>query len=153
MHHSFTCLREFTCFSYTSNNRRQSFWGAAKFKIYNETTPRTATFSMFPVHIRPSNGLYCSSSLMAYIHIQMSKRVFCSCPLLSYCCLCILIVVYVFLDAATLAEVFPCFFLGCKAKGHGLHSSKIVVLLYILFVSYRSMYCLYYNVYCTSATG
>ena len=34
----------------------------------------------------------------------------------SYRCLCILIVVYVFLDAATLTEVFPCFFLGCKAN-------------------------------------
>ena len=34
----------------------------------------------------------------------------------SYCCLCILIVVYVFLDVATLTEVFPCFFLGCKAN-------------------------------------
>ena len=55
--------------------------------------------------------------------------------------LCILIVVYVFLDAATLTEVFPCFFLGCKANvrvilaktGHGPHSSKIV-LFYVLFV-------------------
>ena len=28
----------------------------------------------------------------------------------------ILIVVYVFLDAATLTEVFPCLFLGCKAN-------------------------------------
>ena len=28
-----------------------------------------------------------------------------------YCCLCIL-----FLDAATLTEVFPCFFLGCRAN-------------------------------------
>ena len=34
----------------------------------------------------------------------------------SYFCLCILIVVYVFLDAATLTEVFPCFFLSCKAN-------------------------------------
>ena len=43
----------------------------------------------------------------------------------SYCYLCILIVslcysclcvVYVFLDAATLTEVFPCFFLSCKAN-------------------------------------
>jgi len=41
----------------------------------------------------------------------------------SYCCLyiliaslCILIVVHVFLDAATLTEVFPCFFLSCKAN-------------------------------------
>jgi len=29
---------------------------------------------------------------------------------------CILIAVYVFLDAATLTEVFPCFFLNCKAN-------------------------------------
>ena len=66
----------------------------------------------------------------------------------SYCCLCILVVVYVFLDAATLIEVFLCFFLGCKANarvilaktGHGPHSSKIVVLFYVLFVLYCSMY-------------
>ena len=31
----------------------------------------------------------------------------------SYHCLC---VVYAFLDAATLTEVFPCFFLSCKAN-------------------------------------
>ena len=73
----------------------------------------------------------------------------------SYCCLCILIVVYVFLDAAILTEVFTCFFLGCKANarvklaklGYGPHTSKIVVLLYVLFVSYRSKYCLCVNVY------
>jgi len=65
----------------------------------------------------------------------------------SYCCLCILIVIYVFLDVATLTEVFPYFFLSCKANarvilaktGHGLHSSKIVVLFYVLFVLYCSM--------------
>ena len=75
----------------------------------------------------------------------------------SYCFLCILIVrpcilivVYVFLDEATLTEVFPCFFLSCKANarvylvktGHGPHSSNCCVVLcivcfvlfYILFV-------------------
>ena len=31
----------------------------------------------------------------------------------SYCCLC---VVYEFLEVATLTEVFPCFFLSCKAN-------------------------------------
>jgi len=77
----------------------------------------------------------------------------------SYCCLRILIV-YVFLDAATLNEVSPCFFLGCKANvrvilpktGHGRHSSKIVVLFYVLFGLYRSMYCLCVNVYCHRVT-
>jgi hypothetical protein len=61
----------------------------------------------------------------------------------------------------TLTEVFPCFFLSCKAnarvqltkRGHGTHSSKILVLFYIFFVLCRSMYCLCVNVYCTTATG
>ena len=78
----------------------------------------------------------------------------------SYCCLCILIVGYVFLDAATLTEVFPCFFLGCKANarvilaktGHGPNSSKIFVLFYVLFVLYCSMYCLCVNAYCHRVT-
>jgi len=34
----------------------------------------------------------------------------------SYRCLCVHAVVYVFLDAATLTEGFPRFFLGCKAN-------------------------------------
>ena len=67
---------------------------------------------------------------------------------------------YVFLDAATVTEVFPCFFLGCKANArvilaktrHGPHSSKIVVLFYVLFVLYCSMYCLCVNVYCHRVT-
>ena len=79
----------------------------------------------------------------------------------SYCCLCILIVVYVFLDAATLTEVFLCFFLGCKANArvilaktwHGPHSSKMVVLFYVLLVLNRSMYCLCVNVHCTLPPG
>ena len=36
--------------------------------------------------------------------------------------------------------------------GHGPHSSKIVVLLYVLFVLYFSMYCLCVNVYCHRVT-
>jgi hypothetical protein len=97
---------------------------------------------------------------VVYVFLLLSIYSYCS-SMYSYCRLCILIVVYVFLDAATLTEVFPCFFLGCKANarvklaktGHGPHSSKIVVLFYALFVLYRSMYCLCVNVYCTSATG
>ena len=77
---------------------------------------------------------------VVYVFLLWSMYSYCS-SMYSYCCLCILIVVYVFLDAATLTEVFPCFFLGCKANarvilaktGHGPHSSKIVVLLYVLF--------------------
>jgi len=59
--------------------------------------------------------------------------------------------------SATLTEVFPCFFLSCKANarvklvktGHGPHSSKIFVLFYVLFVFCRSVYYLCVNVYCT----
>ena len=55
--------------------------------------------------------------------------------------------VYVFLDASTLTEVFPCFLLSCKANarvnlaktGHGPHSSKLL---------YCSMYCLLCVVLC-----
>jgi len=61
--------------------------------------------------------------------------------------LCILIVC---LCLTTLTEVFPCFFLSCKANarvkpaktGHGPHSSKIFVLFYVLFVLCRFVYCL-----------
>ena len=90
-----------------------------------------------------------------YVLLLLSMYSYCS-SVYSYCCLCILIVVYVFLDAATLTEVFPCFFLGCKANarvelaktGHGPHSSKIVVLFYVLFALYCSMYCLFCIVLC-----
>jgi len=68
--------------------------------------------------------------------------------------LCILIVVYVFLllvyvflDAATLTDVFPCFFLSCKANarvnvaktGHGPHCPKLLCC---------SMYCTFCVVLC-----
>ena len=63
-------------------------------------------------------------------------------------------------SSPSLTEVFPCFFLSCKANvrvkpakmGHGPHSSKIFVF-YVLFVLCRSVYCLCVNVYCTTATG
>ena len=96
---------------------------------------------------------------VVYVFLLWSMFSYCS-SMYSYCCLCKLIVVYVFLDAATLTEVFPCFFLSCKANarvilsktGHGPHSSKIVVLLYVFFVLYCSMYCLCVNVYCHRVT-
>ena len=69
----------------------------------------------------------------------------------------------------TLTEVFPCFFLSCKANvrvhlakmGHGPHSSLIVlfhvliVLFYVLFCvdCVVHVLCLCVNVYCTTATG
>jgi len=59
-------------------------------------------------------------------------------------------VVYVFLDAATLTEVFTCIFLSYKANarvklakaGHGPHSHK-------LLCCSTSMYCLFCVVLCT----
>ena len=63
--------------------------------------------------------------------------------------------------SATLTEGFPCFFLSCKANarvksakmGHGPQSSKLFVLFYELSVLCCSLFCLYVNVYCTTATG
>jgi hypothetical protein len=63
--------------------------------------------------------------------------------------------------ASFFKDFFPCFFLSCKANtrvkfantGHGPHSSLLVVT--VLFCCYFccSMYCLWVNVYCNTATG
>ena len=68
-------------------------------------------------------------------------------PEVHYLLLAYVIVVYVFLDTATLTEVFPCFFLSCKANarvnlaktGHGPHSHRLLCC---------SMYCLFCVVLC-----
>ena len=52
--------------------------------------------------------------IVFYVFLLFSMYSYCS-SMYSYRCLCIFIVVYV-LDAATLTELFPCFFLGCKAN-------------------------------------
>jgi len=62
-------------------------------------------------------------------------------------------------SSATMSEVFPCFYLNCKANtrvkpakmGHGLHSSTVFVLFYVLFVFCLigcSMYCVNCVVLC-----
>ena len=60
--------------------------------------------------------------LFVHVFLFLSMYSYCS-SMYSYCssmysyrCLCILIVAHIFLEAATLTEVFPCFFLGCKAN-------------------------------------
>ena len=53
--------------------------------------------------------------IVVYVFL-LFVHVFLLLSMYSYRCLCTLIVVYVFLDAATLTEVSPCFFLGCKAN-------------------------------------
>ena len=83
-------------------------------------------------------------------------------------CLCILIDMYALFcifftnwhSPATLIEGFPYFFLSCKAnarvklskKGHGPHSSTLV--LFVLFGCYLccSTYCLCVNVFCLRVT-
>ena len=92
-------------------------------------------------------------------------------------CLCLIVCLYIIVclcsfcmfmylhraswhSSATMTEVFPCFFLSCKANarvkpakvGHGPHSS-IFMLFSVLFVLCRFVYCLCVNVYCTTATG
>jgi hypothetical protein len=63
----------------------------------------------FTVSVRLQCTIYGCINIVIYVFL-LKESVY------SYCCLCILIVVHVFLDAATLTEVFPCFFLGCKAN-------------------------------------
>ena len=93
--------------------------------------------------------------IVVYVYLLLSMYSYCS-SMYSYRCLCILIVVHVFLDAATLTEVFPCFFLGCKANarvklartGHGPHSSNCcIVLCIVCFVSFYLLFvckCVHY---------
>jgi len=60
----------------------------------------------------------------------------------------------------TLIEVFPCFFLSCKANarvklaktGHGPHSSTLFVICVVRLLFVLSMYCLCVNVYCHRVT-
>jgi len=47
--------------------------------------------------------------------LEEAMNYYCWC-MMSCRCLCIRTVVYVFLDAATLTEGFPCFFLSCKVN-------------------------------------
>ena len=53
--------------------------------------------------------------VLVYVFLLLSMYSYCS-SMYSYLCLRVLIVVHVILDAAILTEVFPCFFLGCKAN-------------------------------------
>ena len=92
-----------------------------------------------------------------YVFLLLSMYSYCS-SMYSHRCLCILIVVHIFLDTATLTEVFPCFFLGCKANarvklaktGHGPHSSSCcAVLCIVCFVSfYVFLFCIVLCIVC-----
>ena len=83
-----------------------------------------------------------------YVFLLLSMYSYCS-SMYSNRCLCILTAVHVFLDEATLTEVFPCFFLGCKANarvklaktGHGPHPSNCcVVQCIVCFVSFYVLF-------------
>ena len=89
---------------------------------------------------------YCCLFLLLVYVFLLLVYVFLSLTMYSYRCLCIHTVVYVFLDAATLTEFFPCFFLSCKAKCQGITSQDgarpalfqnyCVVLCIVCFVSF-----------------
>ena len=87
------------------------------------------------------------------VYVFLFVHAFLLLSMYTYCCLRIL-------RRGYSAEVYPCFFLGCRANarvilaktGHGPHSSKNVVLFYVLFGLYCSMYCLCVNVYCHRVT-
>jgi len=58
-------------------------------------------------------------------------------------------------------EVLPCFFLSCKTNARvkptktGVQPALFLffVFFYVLFVSFRSLYCFFVYVYCSTATG
>ena len=87
--------------------------------------------------------------VVVYVFLVLFTYSYCS-SMYSYRCLCIIFVVYVFLDAATLTEVFPYFFLGCKANSQGITSqdgarpalfqSCCVVLCIVCFVSFYVLF-------------
>ena len=75
---------------------------------------------ILPLHLHLFLSTFCSNYILiifivVYIFLLLSMYSYCS-SMYSYRYLCILIVIYVFLDSVTLTEIFPCFFLGCKAN-------------------------------------
>jgi hypothetical protein len=91
-----------------------------------------------------------------FIYTQFGQNCsLCIFIVMSYCMFMYLLYVYVFIlflcifivPAATLTEVFPCFFLSCKANtrvkptmmGHGQHYSKFLCF---------SMYCFFFVILC-----
>ena len=87
-----------------------------------------------------------------YIYIYISNRQMPLCILIYvFLLLCLrILIVCLWHSSATLTEVFPCFFLSCKANarvyiaktGHGPHSSKkfCVVLCIVCFVSFYVLF-------------
>ena len=99
---------------------------------------------------------------LLYVFLLLSLYSYCS-SMYSYHCLCILTVIHVFLDAATLTEVFPCFFLSLKSKCQGITSQDgarpalfqncCVFLCIVCFVSFYVLFvckCILY--YCHRVT-
>jgi hypothetical protein len=82
--------------------------------------------------------------ILLNLYNSINLRIFIVRSIYSYC-------------SATLTEVFPCFFLSCKANPQDGERPAlfqiIFVLFHVLFVLCRSVYCLCVNVYCTAATG
>jgi len=61
---------------------------------------------MLRVRSVSNTGIYCSSDKVGTVYNKLFLNSYCS-SMHSYRFLCTLIVVYVFLDAANLTEVFP----------------------------------------------
>ena len=102
--------------------------------------------------------VFCYYHILSYSLRSIFYQCICGCIPVWYCNLCIFIVmsmysycVFMYVNcaswhsSATLIEVFPCFFVGCKAnariwqskRGHGPHSSKtFCVVLCAVFLSF-----------------
>ena len=87
---------------------------------------------------------YCCLCILIVVYVFLSLSMY------SYRCLC---VVYVFLDAATLPEVFSVLFPQLQGKCQGITRQDGARPALFPNKLCCSVYCLCVNVYCTAATG
>ena len=95
------------------------------FTIKNILTPSVWKLGQVMEHLHILAYSYCSTCILIvrpcilnvvyvfllFVHVFLTFSMYSYCSsMYSYCCVCILIVAHVFLDAATLTEVFPRFY-------------------------------------------
>ena len=144
------------CSNISSNVEQVMQWVLIKSGSYFPSTIISSIFS-FPFSPRP----VCEQS-PHLVKLLWNYHIFSNLECILTVCLCM----------TTLTEVFPCFFLSCKANarlkpaktGHGPHSSQLLCcsmyflccsmyFCFLCIVPCRSLYCLCVYVYCSTATA
>jgi hypothetical protein len=111
-----------------------------QFAVYLNIQKEIYIYISLGIYIYISLGISCTAFALICTTMVLNCFVVCVCV-----CVCVgaLIMCILWISSATLTEVFPCFFLNCKANarvkfaktGHGQHSSKFVVcVVCLLFV-------------------